>query len=446
MDVGESKVLIKHSASIQITNDISFLARRISNVLLANARRMPPQTRMFEIPLSELRRGIEYGSKNISHLKEAIKSLAATVVEYNIFDKDKGNEWGVFSLLSQVKIKDSCVLYWYPPDIQDMLMSPNVYAQLDLAIQNKFTSKHSLALWEYLTDALGSKRLEANIILQIADFRKLMSLDPDEYQEFCDLNKRVIQPSVREINAHAKLSVELEIKRKARTPVALIFGVWRMKSMVALIDEGQGGQINQERLALSNEPATLNQVSQFIASETDNQDKLIQVGKRDQLQDRLIKEFGLKPEAAQKVLAEYSENYISDNLDVVKRIVQKGSVRNVAAYTIGALKADYRPKPGQLDKTKAKARGIGEAEGNGRSSKDEARIEMARQWYERLDKSRQDRVKDLFVASLNVIQINPIREFFRKEGFNHPKVVRAFMLHVAQNLEKKQVEVADSLS
>ncbi len=438
MDANDNKVLIKHSASIQITNEISFLARRISNVLLANARRMPAETRMFEIPLSDLRRGVEYSSKNAHHLKEAIKSLATTAVEYNIFDKDKGHEWGVFALLSQVKIKDSRVFYWYPPDIQDMLMSPNVYAQLDLEVQNLFTSKHSLALWEYLTDALGAKRLEVNVILQIPEFRKLMSLESGEYQDFCDLHKRVIQPSIKEINAYTKLSVDVEVKRKARTPVALIFGVRQMRAALAASEKGgDGDDVNRPRQDSRTVLAVTDRLSSVSGSQYRQDGNLVQLVSREQVLGRLTKTFGLTPEAAQKVLSEYTVDYIADNLDVVERSIQKGGVRNVAAYTIDALKIDYRPKPGSLDQSLAG--GTKQSQAKRSNLSDEDRIEMAQRWYAQLNEVRRKRIKELFVASLNVIQINPIRELFHQHGFDHPKVMRAFMLHIAQNLEKKQV-------
>ena len=416
-DGREGKMLIKHSASIQITNRISFLARRISNVLLANARRMPGDTVTYEIQIADLRREIDYNSKNIDHLKSAIKSLAGTVVEYNIFDKDRGNEWGVFALLSQVKIRDNKIFYWYPPDIRELLMSPNVYARLDLTVQNKFSSKHSIALWEYLTDALGAKRAGADILLTIADFRKLMSLDPKEYPEFSDLNKRVIKPAVTEINTHSKIGVTLDVRRKGRMPEALLFGVTRCTAANA-VAEVQGVEKSQ--------------AEQMARMETPKPD---QMQRREFVLERLTRSFMLKPAAANKVLAEYGLDYISENLDVVERLVKKGTVRNVAAYTVGALKTDYRGKSAQKD---IDVGGSHDGQGAGSVIAEEARIAMALQWYQKQSESKQERVRELFVAGLNVVQINPVRDNYHRHGFDHPEVMRAFMLHVAENLEKKR--------
>lgn len=415
VDEQEGRMLIKHSASIQITNRISFLARRISNVLLANARKMPSDTIAYEIPVAELRREIDYNSKNMDHLKSAVKSLAGTVVEYNIFDKDRGNEWGVFALLSQVKIRDNKVVYWYPPDIRELLMSPNVYARLDLAVQNKFSSKHSIALWEYLTDALGAKRPTANILLAIADFRKLMSLDPREYTEFSDLNKRVIKPALSEINAHSKISVTLEVRRKGRIPEALLFGV--MRCVVEKANETAQSPTHVPPLSI-----------ELRAPQVKDQ--------KDKVLERLIHSFKLKPITAKNILAEYELDYICGNLDIVERTIKKGTVRNVAAYTVGALKADYR---GKSDENWPPAPAVGQRhEMVADESNEEERISKARQWFEMQPADRRERVRELFIAGLNVVQISPVRDSYHRFGFEHPEVMRAFLLHVAANLDKKR--------
>jgi hypothetical protein len=382
---------------------------------------MPAETVAYEIQIIDLRREIEYNSKNIEHLKSAIKSLAGTVVEYNIFDKDRGNEWGVFALLSQVKIKDNKVLYWYPPDIRELLMSPNVYAKLDLTVQNKFSSKHSIALWEYLTDVLGSKRAEAEILLAIADFRKLMSLESREYTEFCDLSKRVIKPAINEINAHSKISVTLDIKRKGRAVNALLFGVTRLS-----MELGASERQSVEQLENSNQEVKIECKSQGSRKRED----------RESLFKRLTQSFGLKPIIATKVLSEYSLDYVSENLDVVESIVNKGTVRNVAAYTIGALKTDYRGGSGK--KVFDVVEKGGSQDAGSEIIDEEAKIEMARQWYEKLPFERQERIKDLFIAELNVVQTHPARAYYHKHGFKHPQVIRGFMLHIAKNLEKRR--------
>jgi hypothetical protein len=100
------------------------------------------------------------------------------------------------------------------------------------------------------------------------------------------------------------------------------------------------------------------------------------------------------------------------------------------------LKTDYRDKTRHngLDATKD----YGGQEVGREIVGDDIRISMARQWYEKVPQSRKELVRDLFIAGLNDLQVNPVREHYHRYGFNHPVVMRAFMLHVAVNLEKNR--------
>ena len=45
--------------------------------------------------------------------------------------------------------------YAYGPSLREKLHNPRMYARLCLALQNRFSSKHALALWELFVDYLG---------------------------------------------------------------------------------------------------------------------------------------------------------------------------------------------------------------------------------------------------------------------------------------------------
>jgi hypothetical protein len=90
--MNEHKEVIKHSAAIQIQNNITLLQRRAWNVLLANAYEDLPIEERYGIRVKELMRVLEFDSKNEAHLKEAFKALTTCGVEWNILDKDGEQE------------------------------------------------------------------------------------------------------------------------------------------------------------------------------------------------------------------------------------------------------------------------------------------------------------------------------------------------------------------
>ena len=86
-------------------------------------------------------------TRNTIHLKECLKVLTTTLVEYNIFNKDR-QIWGCFTLLSGGEIKEGECTYRYDAKLQERLNNPKIYAKINLLIQSHFKSKYSQIPWK----------------------------------------------------------------------------------------------------------------------------------------------------------------------------------------------------------------------------------------------------------------------------------------------------------
>src|SRR3712207_6934723 len=111
--VQSRKEVIKHSAAVQIQNNITLLQRRAWNVLLANAYDELPTEEEHRIAIRDLVKVLEYGGHNDAYLKEALEALVSCKVKWNILDKDNQWEWGVMTLLAQARIKKGVCIYAY---------------------------------------------------------------------------------------------------------------------------------------------------------------------------------------------------------------------------------------------------------------------------------------------------------------------------------------------
>src|SRR2546428_3376193 len=94
----DTQEVVKHSAAIQIHNNITLLQRRAWNVLLANAYDELPTEEEHHVRVQNLTKALEFYSKNDDYLKEALKALVTCSVEWNILNKDRKAEWGVSAL------------------------------------------------------------------------------------------------------------------------------------------------------------------------------------------------------------------------------------------------------------------------------------------------------------------------------------------------------------
>ena len=226
------KEVIKHSAAIQIQNNITLLQRRAWNVLLYHAYHELPSEEVHQIAVRKLADILDYESHNEEYLKEALRGLVSCLVEWNILSKDGKEQWGVANLLAQAVIENGMCSYAYAPEIRKRLHNPSMYARLDLSLQNKFASKHTQALWELCTDYLGSGRDYGETpFIPIEQFKRLMGIAEEQYTLYKLFSQRVLRPAVDEINRLSDFHVTVEQQHQGRKVIALKFKIRRVVTL-----------------------------------------------------------------------------------------------------------------------------------------------------------------------------------------------------------------------
>ena len=232
MLLAEINEVIKASPAIQIQSKITHLQRRAWNVLLANAYNELPNKEIHRVSVIELATKLGFDSHNQDYLKETLEALVDCTVEWNILDKDKVEEWGVASLLAEARIKDGICTYAYPPYLRQKLHNPRIYTKLNLRLQNQFTSRYALVLWEVCFDYFDTDRDQGETpFIPLEVFKRLMGLEKDEYPIFKELNRNVIKPAIKEINNLTDYHVEVEQKRFRRRVAELKFRITRVKQL-----------------------------------------------------------------------------------------------------------------------------------------------------------------------------------------------------------------------
>ena len=232
MNLTEISDVIKASPAIQVQSKMSLLQRRAWNVLLANAYNELPDKEIHRVSMVELTAKLGFDSKNDDYLKEILESIADFKVKWNILGKDKKQEWGVAHLLAEVRIHDGICFYQFPHTLRLKLHNPRVYAKLNLRLQNQFTSKYALVLWEVCFDYFDADRDQGETpFIPLETFRELMGVEADEYTTFKSLNQWVIKPAIKEINDLTDYHVEVEHKRLGRRIAELKFRIIKVKQL-----------------------------------------------------------------------------------------------------------------------------------------------------------------------------------------------------------------------
>ena len=232
MNLEKINEVIKASPAIQIQSRISLLQRRAWNVLLANAYNELPDKEIHSVSIVELAAKLGFGDGNREYLKDVLRSIVDCTVEWNFLGKDKKEEWGVASLLAEVRIRNGICFYQFPHTLRLKLHNPRIYAKLNLRLQNRFKSQYALVLWEVCFDYFDADRDQGETpIIPLDKFRELMGLEKDEYLAFKELNRNIIKPAIQEINDLTDYQVEVEQKRIGRKIAELKFRITRVKQI-----------------------------------------------------------------------------------------------------------------------------------------------------------------------------------------------------------------------
>lgn len=297
----------KHVATIHCANTLSLLQRKISNVLLYHAYPNLKFVDEHHITVPEICRYIEYQGNNHAVIKDALKALISTVIEWNLIDKvTNEEEWTASSMLASAKIKGSNCYYAYSPRMKEMLHNPSIYAKINLSIQSKFKSNYGLALYE---NCIRYKGLSSTKWFDLKLFRVLMGIEKSKYLVFRDFKRRVLDKAIEEVNSYSDILINVEIDRQGHKVLRLRFFI---KPKLE-----QYPQIN----IINNRVGDMTSLKQF-----------------------LINDFGFTEKSATSIFAEYSNDYIQEKIQIIKESAtyQKKLITKLPAYLMSALKEDFK--------------------------------------------------------------------------------------------------------
>ena len=228
------KVVHKHVAAIHCSGKLTLVERKISNVLLYKAFPTLSTQKIHVITLEELKRLLGTVTRNHDLLKKSLKTLISTVLEWNLCEDNLPSTlegWSASSILSAITIKNGVVSYEYSETIRKLLSNPEIYGQVNLAIQSRFKSSYALALYE---NCSRFRKVGKTRVFDIDLFKELMGVAIDAYPQFDKLNKRVITQAVSEINTSSDIRIEPIYKKSGRKVIGIQFLIQDQKVMKRL--------------------------------------------------------------------------------------------------------------------------------------------------------------------------------------------------------------------
>jgi len=403
--------LLKPTATIHVGNKLSLIERKVFNAIIWHSQksRFVRNTDILSMGLLMSLIGLEH-SKNIDVIKEALEKLTTTPIVWNTLKKDRTADWGICTFLSGAEISGGTLRYVLNPLLVEKVNNPTLFAKIQLFVQTRFSSKYSLALYEFLLDDLGRagspKTHEVQVSLDTV--RHVLQFDG----AYKYLNNDVLNPCTQEINKHSDISVGYRGVKKGRAVVGILFAVERTAFQFQMpLDDPRVLEAGGDDAILPKDALTL-----------------------------ALFEKGVAKRKAKELVETYDEERIRENIAYIEKEFKAGKVKNLSAYLIRAIEEDYRPKktPEELCQEEEAAK---ERE---RQAEQRAREGLTREWnqyrarrarerFNALPGEEQEARRQAFVENLKRTN-SFLYSCYKKEGFGSHLVEVQFFADIRDEL------------
>lgn len=233
-DFAKARELIE----IRGTGELSLHARRVMNVLYANAGPRLCDDVAHVIGMSELRGNHKGGER----VRDSILQLMKTVVVVPVTGRNGKPATKRVQILSDTTTSDDeddpsgQVVYSFSKGMREIIKDSTLWGRVRKAVVFAFTSKYSLALYELIAARVNLKFMWHEEF-SVEDLRALLGVPDGKLERIPNLLQKVIRPAEAEVNGLAEFQVRIEPVRQGGPKRGLVTGFkvsWGVKDVPAL--------------------------------------------------------------------------------------------------------------------------------------------------------------------------------------------------------------------
>ena len=201
------------------SSKITVLARKAYNVLLYIAQDQGIDQEVFRAPLQSILRGVDFNSNAREIVKQHLRAMVSTTVEWQSPTAGEGEAWNVAGLLAHAKVYkqggENWVEWSFAPNIKHELLEPQRFARLRLDVISQLRRHSGVVLYE-----ICSRYRDVGLTARQPWpwWRPVLTGSPDSEdsvkQEYRFFKRDVLKLAIAEVNAVTDLDVEL-IEHKA---------------------------------------------------------------------------------------------------------------------------------------------------------------------------------------------------------------------------------------
>ncbi|HEY0843424.1 replication initiation protein [Methylotenera sp.] len=378
----------KSNSIIKTVNPLSLLQLKIIDGCFFKAMPRMNQDVVHVLDLDYFKWLISYNSNNNDFLKKAVTGIQQTLIQINIVDPDNPDLdfWHSTNYIYDVTITGKKFHFKIPESLRNHLHDPKSWTRLSLRIKNKFSSGYAYTIYDRcrLDQFRG-----ATDWMTLEEFRTITNPDnPDQYIDFRNLQRRVIQIAVNQINEFSDILITPDYKKRGRTITHIRFVI---EANPAYLSEEDKGNLPQHIFEI------------------------------------LKKEFGFSNSEINTV-AELDMDFVMEKIEFVRYRMEQKNIENPTRYLLNAINEDLRLTPSdkkKIEKTKEAATKhlFDEAEKTRRKtrvSKSSEKLDA----FESLDETKKQEILDKFKNSEEYLKIKSV--VMNSLDINKPIIKTAF--------------------
>lgn len=300
------KSVAKPSGAIQINSTpISMIQRKAWNLLLFNAFRDLKNKTRYTISINDLSKALGY--KDTEQLKDSLRKLISTPIEFNVLKSKDKTAWEIMTLLSVATIENNVLTYGYVDELLQKLVDRPIYSRINIEIMKLITSKYALILYELACDHIMlGKGKGITPEITTSELQKLFGCEDNMlYKDFRYFNRDILKKAINEVNDKTDVHVEAKPIRMNKKIYAVQFQIKNKEDRLQMLKALTS--LKQPELSLA--PGGI-------------------------LYDRLVKEYELTDNQARKIINSFDESHIKERLIWVTQNYQMNTKK---AYNLGAL-------------------------------------------------------------------------------------------------------------
>jgi plasmid replication initiation protein len=221
--IGQSN---KPSELIQINGHqtLSLYSRRAITILWHNAHRqgVVPE-KDYYIEISEM---ISGGHNGYEQATEAVIQLMQTILTIKRPDGSTSRVQFLGGNDMEAEDRAAGVLtYSFDKRLIGILQDSEIWGKISLPILMSLSSKYAVSLYENVCQWTGlTKKVSQRFTLE--EFRQLLGIEGNKYSTFGELNKHVVKPITRELNAIAPFNVNILPVKTGKKVTHIRIGWW----------------------------------------------------------------------------------------------------------------------------------------------------------------------------------------------------------------------------